>query len=164
VTAHTEFDTRALRDALGRWATGVTIVTAPDGDGFVGMTVNSFTSVSLDPPLVLWCIGLDAWSLDAFTEAEHFAVNVLAADQIELSNRFARRGEDKFADLDVEIGLGGTALLPGCVARLQCRNVDRHDAGDHAIVIGEVVAIEHADRQPLLFHAGRYGRFLPADR
>ncbi len=162
MTAHTEFDTRELRNALGRWATGVTIVTAPDGDGFVGMTVNSFTSVSLDPPLVLWCIGLDAWSLDAFAGAEHFAVNVLAADQIELSNRFARRGEDKFAGIAIDVGVGGTALLPGCVARIQCRMVARHDAGDHAILVGEIVAIEHDDREPLLFHAGRYGRFLPA--
>lgn len=151
-------DPREFRTALGRFPTGVAVITAPDPDGgFVGMTVNSFTSVSLDPPLVLWCIDRDAWSLPAFLKAGYYAVNVLAVDQRGIADRFARRGEEKFAGLEVEEGIGGTALLGTYVARFQCRTVQVHEAGDHLVLVGEVLAFDRCDRPPLVFFAGRYG-------
>lgn len=158
MTAGAQNDRRAFRAAMGRYPTGVAVVTAPNpAGGFVGMTVNSFVSASLDPPLVLWCIDRDAWSLPAFLEAGYYAVNVLAVDQRELADRFARRGEEKFAGLEVQEGTGGTALLLGCVARFQCRTVQIHEAGDHFVPVGEVLAFDRSDRPPLVFYAGRYG-------
>ncbi len=152
-------DPAELRRVFGMFATGVTIVTARDPEGgYVGMTVNSFTSVSLDPPLVLWCLDRAAWSLPAFVGSGAYAVNVLAAGQEELSNRFARRGEDKFAGLEVTEGHGGAPLLPGCLAHLQCRLVDTHEAGDHLVLVGEVVEADASGGEPLLFFGGRYGR------
>jgi len=155
-------DPAALRGALGGFATGVAIVTAADGrGGHVGMTINSFTSVSLDPPLVLWCIDGSARSLPAFLAAGYYAVNVLAADQQSLSVRFARRGEDKFSGLEVTEGIGGSALFPGCVARLQCRIVGTYEEGDHVILLGQVLACDREDRPPLVFFGGTYGGFRP---
>jgi flavin reductase (DIM6/NTAB) family NADH-FMN oxidoreductase RutF len=118
------FDSRELRRALGAFVTGVTVVTTTDGEGrFHGVTANSFSSVSLDPPLVLWSQAVKTQSHSTFFKAERFAVNILAEDQIELSNRFAKSSPEKFAGLEVDVGLGGIPLLRGCNAWLQCRVV-----------------------------------------
>lgn len=151
------FDSRDLRRALGQFATGVTVVTgrAPDGSK-IGMTANSFTSVSIDPPLVLWCPGKNAPSLPDFTEATHFTINVLAADQHHLCRQFATPAEDKFAEVALSEGIAGTPLIEGAVARFECRTVQRHDAGDHVIFVGEVERYEADGGEPLVFHSGFY--------
>ena len=150
-------DAHRLRHALGRFATGVTLVTTAAADGTpVGLTVNSFAALSLEPPLVLWSLSLASPNLEAFRRAGHFAVNVLAADQQALSERFARRNSDKFAGLDWREGLGGAPLLPGCCAVLECRNEVQHAGGDHLIFIGRVEGCSRSDRAPLVFHGGRY--------
>ena len=150
-------DPLALRDALGQYATGVTIVTTLDEAGRpAGLTVNSFTSVSLDPPLALWSITLTAACLPAFKASTHFAVNVLSAEQVELSNRFATAGEDKFAGLDWSRGLGGAPLLAGCCAVFECRTEVTHPGGDHLIFIGRIERFSREKRDPLVFHGGRY--------
>jgi flavin reductase (DIM6/NTAB) family NADH-FMN oxidoreductase RutF len=157
------FDSRELRRALGAFVTGVTVVTTTDEGRFHGVTANSFSSVSLDPPLVLWSQAVKTQSYQTFFDAECFAVNILAEDQVELSNRFAKSSSEKFAGLEVDIGLGGVPLLRGCGARLQCRVVSRVPGGDHTIYIGEVVSIEQAERKPLVFGNGQYLRTGPHD-
>ncbi|WP_026058503.1 styrene monooxygenase/indole monooxygenase family protein [Streptomyces sp. SS] len=155
--ADSAVDVRELRRALGQYATGVTVVTARAADGRkVGMTANSFTSVSLDPPLVLWCPSRNAPSLPDFTAASHFAVNVLAADQHHLSRRFATPADDKFAGISVTEGIAGTPLLEGTVAGFQCRTVQCLDVGDHVVMIGEVEQHEAPGGEPLVFHSGLY--------
>ncbi len=150
-------DAVALRRALGQFATGVTVVTAHAANGEdLGITANSFNSVSLDPPLVLWSLSRKARSLPLFTAADHFAVNILAVDQTELSDRFARAMGPKYDGVQVERGAGQTPLLCGCAARFQCRQSFRHEGGDHVIFVGEVIAFECFDREPLVYHAGRY--------
>ena len=150
-------DHRALRAAFGAFATGVTVVTALDPDGrAIGLTVNSFNTVSLDPPLVLWSLSLASPKLEAFRAASHFAVNVLAADQQALSERFARRNSDKFAGIEWREGLGGAPLLAGCCAVLECRNEVQHAGGDHLVFIGRVEGCSRQDKAPLVFHGGRY--------
>lgn len=152
-----DFDPRDFRRALGSFATGVTIITTRDAEGEpVGLTVNSFNSVSLNPPLVLWSLANEAMSLPAFRDADYWAVHILATDQEDLSTRFAKRGEDKFADLDVEEGRGGIPLLKGCTARFQCRTGSSYQGGDHLIFIGEVLDYDHSENPPLVFHGGRY--------
>ncbi len=153
---------RRFRRALAAFATGVTIVTTRDGEGRdVGLTANSFNSVSLDPPMVLWSLARSARSLPAFLAASHFAVHVLAANQEELSMRFAARGSEKFAGLELERGAAHIPLLRGCSARFQCRNALHHEAGDHMIFVGEVEAFDHSDLPELLFHRGRYALAVP---
>ena len=156
----TTLDSRAFRNALGRFATGVAIVTALDADGHpVGLTVNSFSAVSLEPPLVLWCLDNRSHNLAAFSRASHHAINILAADQEELSNRFATWPADRFAGLDWRPGTGGAPVLPGCCAVFEVANETAHAAGDHTIFIGRVERFaEQARPAPLLFHAGRYAR------
>lgn len=150
-------DTRAFRQALGEFATGITVVTARGSDGqLAGLTVNSFASVSLDPPLVLWSIGCNSPSTAVFDACSHFAINVLAADQMDLSQRFALPNSDKFAGLEVKVGVGGTALLPGCCAWFECRSVARHPGGDHIILVGKVERYERAAKAPLIFYGGNY--------
>ena len=150
-------DTRDLRRALGQFATGVTVVTARGGDGRpVGVTANSFTSLSLEPPLVLWCIARDAASLPAFRECTHFAVNVLSSSQHHVSRLFATAGADKFATTEVHDGPSGVPLLEGVLAHFVCRNVRQLDAGDHVIVMGEVERYETFGGEPLVFHSGSY--------
>jgi 3-hydroxy-9,10-secoandrosta-1,3,5(10)-triene-9,17-dione monooxygenase reductase component len=148
---------RLFRDALGAFATGVTIVTTRDTEGRdVGLTANSFNSVSLEPPMVLWSLAKSSLSLPAFLKASHFAVHVLASDQEHLSHRFATRGADKFSGLDIERSSTQIPLLRGCSARFQCRTTFKHEGGDHVIFVGAVEAFDHADRPPLVFHGGRY--------
>jgi 3-hydroxy-9,10-secoandrosta-1,3,5(10)-triene-9,17-dione monooxygenase reductase component len=151
------FDPQEFRRALGAFATGVTIITtrAPDGTP-LGLTCNSFNSVSLNPPLVLWSLENKALSLPVFQQTPHWAVHVLSTDQEELSGRFARRGGNKFAGLTLEEGVGGIPLLTGCTARFQCRNSFQYDGGDHVIFVGEVLQFDRNDVAPLVFHGGRY--------
>lgn len=153
-------DTLSLRQALGEYATGITIITArssvAEGEQLVGLTVNSFASVSLDPPLVLWSLGLNSASLAAFKSASHFAVNVLAADQAALSQRFAQPKTDKFAGVEWKVGAGGTALLPNCCAWFECRTEAQYDGGDHIIFIGRVEQFRREEHPPLVFHRGAY--------
>jgi len=157
-TAPAPFDARAYRNALGCFATGVTIITTrrPNGE-YVGLTANSFTSVSLDPPLILWSLDRRANSLPAFEESLHFAVNVLAKGQADLSTRFAKAGENKFDGLKLQQGIGGVPLLDGCAARFQCKSEFRYWGGDHIIFIGRVEAFDSCGHPPLLFVRGRYG-------
>jgi 3-hydroxy-9,10-secoandrosta-1,3,5(10)-triene-9,17-dione monooxygenase reductase component len=157
MSSQTAFDPMEFRKALGSFATGVTIITTRAGDGSpIGLTVNSFNSVSLNPPLVLWSLAETSLSLPTFRAAPHWAVHVLASNQEELSGRFAKRGEDKFSGLDVEEGHGGVPLLRGCVARFQCRTAFQYEGGDHVIFVGEVLAFDRAETAPLVFHGGRY--------
>lgn len=152
------FDARAFRRALGRFPTGVTIVTtrAPDG-GFVGLTANSFNSVSLDPPLVLWSLGKAQGSLPHFQNARVFAVNVLAADQIDLSNRFASPSVDRFRGVATHAKATGAPVLEGVSAWFDCRLRHSYDGGDHVIFVGEVLAFDTTPRPPLVYAGGEYG-------
>lgn len=151
------FDVRDFRNALGQFATGVTVVTTVSPDGRkVGMTANSFTSVSMEPPLVLWCPSKRAPSLADFEEASHFAINILASDQHVLSRQFATPSPDKFDGAETTEGIAGVPLLDGAVATFQCRTVSRHDAGDHVIYVGEVEEYTSDGGSPLVFHSGKY--------
>jgi 3-hydroxy-9,10-secoandrosta-1,3,5(10)-triene-9,17-dione monooxygenase reductase component len=158
------FDALEFRKALGSFATGVTIITtrAPDGTP-LGLTANSFNSVSLNPPLVLWSLANTSMSLPAFRVAGNWAVHVLASDQEELSARFAKRGESKFAGLETEEGLGGVPLLKGCSARFQCRTAFQYEGGDHVIFLGEVLRFDRNEMPPLVFHGGRYAHATRRD-
>ena len=161
-TAGEGFDLRDLRNALGTFATGVTIITARSRDGgLYGLTANSFTSVSLTPPLVLWSASLYAQSLSAFQEGTHFVVNILAHDQIELSNKFARSHENKFAEIDHIIPECGAPVLIGSAAHFECRNEYRHYGGDHIIFIGHVERYAYTNKPTLLFCRGKYMRGEP---
>ena len=150
-------DPRSLRDVLARFATGITVVTAcgPDGQPF-GLTVNSFAALSLDPPMVLWSLKRASPSLAAFTEARHWAVNILADDQADLSRRFATPGIDKFSGVACRPGEAGTPIIEGCLAWLQCRHAAHHAGGDHMILVGEVIDLAYRDKRPLVFFGGRY--------
>jgi flavin reductase (DIM6/NTAB) family NADH-FMN oxidoreductase RutF len=155
-------DPREFRNALGSFATGVTIVTTTTADGRnVGLTCNSFASVSLNPPLVLWSLVTHSANLTAFQEASHFAVNVLGREQGDLAMQFARSSEDKFAGVSWTPGLGGAPILAGCVAHFQCRSADRYYGGDHVIFLGAVEAFAHVADAPLLFSRGKFGAFAP---
>lgn len=146
-----------LRAALGRFVTGVTIVTCRDENGEpVGLTANSFNALSLEPPLVLWSLRQASSTIAAFTHASHFAVNVLAADQADLSRRFARPSSAKFDMGAWTDGQGGAPLLSGCVAVFECRRRSHHAAGDHLLFIGEVERIGGTADTPLVYHAGHY--------
>jgi len=156
-----------FRRALGHFATGVTVVTTLDSQGQpIGVTASSFNSVSLEPPLVLWSIGRNAYSYPAFAEAEHFAVHVLGEHQQEWSNRFGRAGEDKVAGLDCREGIAGVPLLEGCPVRFECRTEHRYEGGDHLILVGRVLRLSEADEAaaPLPFHRGRYAGLEPCTR
>jgi flavin reductase (DIM6/NTAB) family NADH-FMN oxidoreductase RutF len=157
-------DPRDFRNALGTFATGVTIITATGADGKpYGLTCNSFTSVSLNPPLVLWSLGVYSSSLTVFQNASHFAVNVLGSSQQALANRFAKSSVDKFAGVDWSPGLGDAPVLPESVASFQCRSVNRYYGGDHVIFLGAVEAYSYNRNEPLLFARGTYGRFHADD-
>ena len=148
---------RAIRNLLGQFATGVTVITTRGKDGRkVGMTANSFSSLSLDPPLILWSLSKTAPSLADFTEAEYFAIHMLAQEHHQLSGHFARPAEDKFAGIAHQQCAAGTPLLDGALATLLCRNVNQYEGGDHLIFIGQIERYQHRDGEPLLFHAGKY--------
>jgi flavin reductase (DIM6/NTAB) family NADH-FMN oxidoreductase RutF/DNA-binding IclR family transcriptional regulator len=158
------FDARALRQVLGAFVTGVTVITTVDREGRPhGLTANSFSSVSLDPPLILWSQSLTAPSHPVFREAERFVVNILADDQVEVSNRFARGSDDKFAGCSTRVGLGGVPLIEGCAAYLECRRIDSFPGGDHLVFLGQVERIERTGLQPLVFGGGKYLVAQPHD-
>jgi len=155
--APSELGVDDLRRALGRFVTGVTIVTCRDAAGApVGLTANSFNALSLDPPLVLWSLRRASGSIEAFTGASHFAVNVLAEDQVDLSRRFARPSGARFEAGEWTDGQGGAPVLAGCVAIFECRRRSHHEAGDHVLFIGEVERIGGSAEAPLVYHAGHY--------
>jgi flavin reductase (DIM6/NTAB) family NADH-FMN oxidoreductase RutF len=146
-----------LRQALGRFATGVTIMTCLDAEGRrIGLTANSFASLSLAPPLVLWSLRLASPSLAAFEQASHFAINVLAETQVDLSRRFASAVPDKFEEGAWSAGLGGAPVLAGCAAVLECERYAAHDGGDHRLFIGQVQRWADLAVAPLLFQGGHY--------
>ena len=151
------FETRDLRDVLGTFVTGVTVVTTRDSSGVAhGVTANSFSSVSLDPPLVLWSQSLSSRSHLAFRESENFAINILADDQIELSNNFARSRDDKFDGVAHLQGLAGVPVLEGVAAHLECTKVAAYPGGDHVVYIGRVERIARSGKRPLAFSRGKY--------
>jgi flavin reductase (DIM6/NTAB) family NADH-FMN oxidoreductase RutF len=160
-SGHSSIDPRDFRNALGSYATGVTVITATGADGKPhGLTCNSFASVSLNPPLVLWSLGMFSQRLAVFQNASHFAVNVLGASQQALAKKFANSSEDKFSGVEWTAGLGNAPLLRGSVANFQCRAVDRYYGGDHVIFLGAVEAYAYNGEEPLLFARGGYGRFM----
>lgn len=153
----TEIDQAQLRQVCGHFATGVTVVTAADPEGPVGMAVNSFCSVSLEPPLVLFCAAKASTTWPRIEEAGVFAVNILAGDQEELSRAFASKDGERFRGVGYRAGASGSPILDEALAYLDCRIEAEHDAGDHVIVVGRVVDLEVArDTSPLVFFRGGY--------
>jgi len=157
------FSAPDFRSALGMFATGVTIVTARDTAGMpIGLTANSFNSVSIEPPLVLWSLARTASSMPAFEAGSHYAINILAAEQHALAKRFASRSADRFEGVAFRDGNQGAPIFDASVAVFECFNRSRYDEGDHVIFVGEV---EHCSTrsgaQPLIFHGGRYFTELP---
>ncbi|MEO8079149.1 MAG: flavin reductase family protein [Caldimonas sp.] len=157
------FASSEFRAALATFATGVTIVTARDAEGAaVGLTANSFNSVSLDPPLVLWSLSRQAGSMPAFERGSHYAINILDADQHALAERFSLKEVDRFAGVAIREGSSGAPILEGAAAVFECFNRSRYEEGDHVIFVGEVEHCEHrAGAKPLIFHGGRYFSELP---
>ncbi|MDX1500679.1 MAG: flavin reductase family protein [Woeseiaceae bacterium] len=154
----------ALRQCLGRFATGVTVVTCRDARGHpCGITANSFSSVSLEPPLVLWNIAKVSHSLEAFLNADTFAINVLAERQRDVAIHFARPDHRLFDGVAFEDGSGGAPLLDGTLAHIECRRHQVHDAGDHYIIIGEIVRHDSVEGDPLLFFSGQYTEVAKPD-
>jgi flavin reductase (DIM6/NTAB) family NADH-FMN oxidoreductase RutF len=152
------FSKAEFRAALGMFATGVTIVTARSSTGeLVGLTANSFNSVSMAPPLVLWSLARSATSMHAFSTGSHYAINILGADQQALALRFASRDADRFAGVDFVDGVAGAPLLAGAAATFECFNRSRYEEGDHVIFVGEVErCTQRAGTSPLLFHGGKF--------
>ncbi|WP_029526719.1 flavin reductase family protein [Polaromonas glacialis] len=152
------FSPREFRASLAMFATGVTIVTARTPAGvLVGLTANSFNSVSLNPPLVLWSLSQGASSMAALSTGSHYAINILSADQKELAERFASRREDRWLDVAFSEGASGAPLLDGAAATFECFNRSRYEEGDHVIFVGEVERCSHqAGAAPLLYHGGRF--------
>lgn len=156
-TTSPAIDPKAFRAALGSFATGVTVITTVSRTGEpVGLTANSFNSVSLDPPMVLWSLAKKAFSLPDFMAAKHWAVHVLSADQESLSNQFARAGQDKFAGVEYTRSEQGVPLLSNCSARFECTGTFQYEGGDHIIFVGEVNQFQKSECAPLLFHGGKY--------
>lgn len=151
------FDSTTFRRTLGMFATGITVITARAADGsLVGLTINSFNSVSLDPPLVVWSLAAGSALRETLEGCEYYAVNVLASDQEAISNAFASRRADRFAGVTWEPGLGGAPLLAGCCAVFEVCNEQRLPGGDHVMFIGRVERCERGERAPLVFFNGRY--------
>ena len=157
------FTSREFRDALGRYATGVTVVTALVGENEkIGITINSFSSVSLEPPLILYSLAKDYHHLEALSSAENFAVNVLSADQREISQSFAHTREDQWKGVDYRVSSRRNLILQPNLAVLECVPFDRIDGGDHLVILGRVVEISaNGEDDPLLFFGGSYRRIRP---
>lgn len=150
-------DQRELRNAFSQFATGVTVITTTDLDGrSYGLTANSFSSVSMDPALLLFCPSKTIASLPVLERSGHFTVNILGANQQELARQFARPSEDKFSGVDHSVGIFGDPVLEGCLATFQCSLYSNHDAGDHRVLIGQVHEFAfHPEHEALLFHQGQ---------
>jgi flavin reductase (DIM6/NTAB) family NADH-FMN oxidoreductase RutF len=150
-------DSKSLRKTLGAFTTGVTVITTRDADGRrYGVTANSFSSVSLDPPLVLWSQATTSRSHPAFRDTERFVVNILAVDQIHVSDRFARSGDDKFDGVEIDEGLAGLPIIRGAAAFLECRKMATYPGGDHVVFLGLVENLFRGDSAPLAFRDGQY--------
>jgi flavin reductase (DIM6/NTAB) family NADH-FMN oxidoreductase RutF len=150
-------DARALRQALGQFATGVTVIATRHADGGLsGLTANSFGALSLDPPLVVWALRLNSANLPVFEAAERFVVNVLAEAQVELSRKFATHLDDKFDGVPYALSQHGHPLIHGATAWFECRTLSKQIAGDHCLFIAEVERFTTSETAPLLFHAGGY--------
>ena len=153
------FTARELRDACGAFATGVTVVTTSSAEGPLGITANSFSSLSLDPPLVMWAPALRSARYEAFVQAERFTIHILNAEQIDLAAAFAGSGDGPFAAHEWSDGPEGVPEFAGCAALFRCTRHAVHPGGDHAIVVGHVDSLEHDPTpHPLVFHAGLYPR------
>ena len=161
-----DFDARAFRRALGQFATGVAVITAQAADGTaIGMTMSSFNSVSVDPPLILFSIGRQALSLGAMTKAKGYAVNILGRDQEHLSDQFARALADKWAAVEHTIGHAAAPLLAGAIAHFECVPYAQYDGGDHVIFVGRVMQFSaHPDKDPLIFFRGAYRSLAGTER
>ncbi len=157
------FTPTAFRAALGMFATGVTIVTARAADGTLfGLTANSFNSVSIEPPLVLWSLSRQAGSMPTFAQGSHYVINILAAEQHALAVRFASKQPERFAQVAFRDGVAGAPIIDGAAAVFECYNRSQYEEGDHVIFVGEVERCEHREgAAPLLFHGGRYYTELP---
>ena len=162
--AQSKANAASFRQALGQYPTGVTVVTACHGDHPIGMTANSFSSVSLDPPLVLWSVAKSSPSHDPFVQANAFAVHFLGADHGELAMKFGKRGPDKFADIKHSPGETGAPLLDGLAPIFECKTWARYPGGDHTILVGEVVRFVERNHDPLVFHSGELRRIDSALR
>jgi flavin reductase (DIM6/NTAB) family NADH-FMN oxidoreductase RutF len=150
-----------FRRACGRFATGVTVATVLDKEGIPhGLTVSSFTSVSLHPPLVLVCLGHEVTVIEAFRAAHYFGINVLSDSQQKISERFARKGHDRFGGIEWERGESGVPLLPGSIAAIECKTHDRLTSGDHDIFVGEMVRGKVHEGGPLIYFASHYRRLV----
>lgn len=152
---------RAFRDALGRFATGVTVITCDSAQGPLGITANSFASVSLDPPLVLWSPAKASKRFDAFTTAKHFAIHIMSDAQSDICSGFAKDGS-AFSGYDWHACDKGVPLISHCLSRFECTLDAVHDAGDHAIVLGRVTRVSTQSGKPLMFYSGKFGGFLEA--
>ena len=152
------FSQSQFRAALGMFATGVTVVTARDAQGeLIGVTANSFNSVSLTPPLVLWSLAHSAGSMAAFSTGSHYAINILSAEQQDLAKQFAARKEDRYTGVRFDLGASGAPLITGAVASFECFNRSQYEEGDHVIFVGEVERCTHRwGASPLLFHGGKF--------
>lgn len=162
------FTEREFRDALSEFATGVTVIATrepmPDGStSYAGFTANSFNSVSLAPPLVVWSLALDARTLAAFEQSERYAISVLAQDQVAIARRFSRPHADRFAGIPYTLGWAGAPLIEGAVAWFECRHFSRQAAGDHIVFIGEVVRCARRHGAGLVFHHGRFRCTAPLE-
>lgn len=152
-------DENHLRHVFGHFATGVTVITCRSKEGDLGgITVNSFTSLSLNPPLALWCIDKASDQFDIFAASTHFAVNILSESQEKLSNNFAAQTHDKFKGVDYENGVGGAPILPDVSATLECHIKERIEGGDHIILVGGVLKADSYNHKPLIYYSGRYAK------
>jgi len=157
MTDPTPFNSLELRRALGAFATGITVISILDAAGKPqGITVNSFNSVSLEPPLILWSLALSNPNFEAFQTAKRFAVNILAEDQMAISNRFASLLDNKFVGIETRAGLENVPLLDGCAAILECLTETLYPGGDHLIILGRVERLHRHSRPPLIYHDGNY--------
>jgi flavin reductase (DIM6/NTAB) family NADH-FMN oxidoreductase RutF len=163
-SSQSDIDPLDLRRAFGRFGTGVTVITTCAADGTrAGVTANSFNTVSLNPPIVLWSLAATSPSLAMFRATGHFAVNVLTLEQIELSRQFSRSATDKFAGVAFTDGLHGAPILAGCAATIECTVVNEHVVGDHVLFLGQVKRYAHENAAPLLFFNGKYIQGLDLD-
>ena len=153
-------DSKAFRKALGQFATGVTVITANGSNGPIGMTANSFSSLSLDPALVLWSPAKQSSRYDAFIKARHFAIHVLAAEQKDICNAFAR-SKSAFEEFDHTFNIHNVPVLSNCLATFECQQAAVHDAGDHSIIVGQVELIHQRDGNGLVFSQGEFGSIEP---
>lgn len=153
----TAVDPTDLRRCLASFVTGVTVMTVLDEDGKpVGLTANSFSSLSLDPPLIVWSLRMTSSCMPIYQKAERFAVNILAQDQVDISNRFAKSAPDRFNGVTFQPGIAGVPLIDGCISYLECKLEATYPGGDHLLFVGRVERIQQTERQPLAFVGGSY--------